>query len=194
MEQKGYSPIGAISKSLGSECAVWINPICEWFVYASKERHTPLPLCLYYLEHHSFKDFVLPFFMCCWHINFLDTQWRLRYNSFLAQKPLIVLCCLLKVLNITSLTNLIIMTPLFSSIPTSIIAKLGNFSEHAQAVSPLFGPHHPSVWNAHSLYLHLVKLHMDTISLLPGCLPAPGAWRTRVVLVISHRTLFATLL
>ena len=82
----------------------------------------------------------------------------------------------------------------FSSMPTYIVAKLRNFSEYPQAISPLFAPHHRSVWNAHSFGLHLVKFYLDPVSLLSGCPSAPGAWRTRAVLVISHRTLFVTLL
>lgn len=44
MEREGYSPPGAISKSLGSECAVWKSPVCEWFINAPKESHLHLPL------------------------------------------------------------------------------------------------------------------------------------------------------
>lgn len=87
-----------------------------------------------------------------------------------------------KLLNLTPLTNLTIIKFQFSSVPILYNIQTEEFLWIASGcfISEWTTP--PFCLECHSLYPHL-----DPILFLLGCLPTLGIWRTRRVLVISHR-------
>lgn len=140
-----------------------------------------------YVEHHSFKViiFTFCFFLCCWQINFLYPI-KIKIQFFPCSKAFngsLLPIKNSKLLNFASLINLIIMTSLFSSMLTLYYSQTGKFLNTPRLFYLVMW-----CWTTPPLCL-ACPFHLDLTSFLLGCFPAPGVWRTKGVLVISHKTL-----